>query len=452
MKIIKIKVYGKQEKEEPIDSSERFNNILKETLGLKDEKEMNESLSLFNANWVHIINNYDKYKNFLIYGDVQSGKTLNLIYVINHLFENDKLDIVFYLTGSTNDILFQNQDRFTDTFKKISNDIATYINSNLNCDNLILDLQRKKKVIISSIKQKVRSISIVDIINALPPSTKILIVDDEADDYTISNDIIKIYKSIETNNLKKISITASPFYNIYKFDDYDYYKVLKSPNNYCGINKFDNKNFYVMNDPNWEKIVFRAFLYWICITASLGLKDSQFLLNIELEKEDHWLIKKYIRKTLDDFKKTKNLPKLILEYYPRFHKDIDKISNFICNLNFDIIKTLNSDSDEELSNKNFEILIGGKNLSRGITFKNLLVEVMVNMGKKISAGTLIQRARWFGYRNKMLEHMMIFVNDNVINAYNEIKDLILWTKKYDIYERNYLNKFNACNYEYIKIK
>lgn len=67
-----------------------------------------------------------------------------------------------------------------------------------------------------------------------------------------------------------------------------------------------------------------------------------------------------------------------------------------------------------------EIIIGADKIQRGITFKNLRVTFMPRVAVNAVADTILQRARWFGYRNELSEFITIFLNIRLINLFNDL--------------------------------
>jgi hypothetical protein len=64
------------------------------------------------------------------------------------------------------------------------------------------------------------------------------------------------------------------------------------------------------------------------------------------------------------------------------------------------------------------LVIGGNKISRGVTFDNLVVEIITAKSEK--ADTTLQRARWFGYREiNLLKNMNIIMEDAVYKSFIE---------------------------------
>lgn len=447
--MIEIKV-REFEYEKNSSLSEKYLSLLKEQLHISSD-ELKKLSKMLKNNSENIVSNFERFNSFLLYGDVQSGKTNNLANIIVELFENKKINLVIYLTGSQNDLMDQNQSRFLELFESLGNEFKIFPNRDLESEYLEAQL-KKNYVIINSLKTNKRLEELQEKLQSISAKNNILIIDDEADDYSLSSKSMKISRElISRNNIKYLSITASPFSNLaFNSSFYDYFYVLESPSEYCGINDFKNK-YRIENKKNLN--ISKGFIFWLHQTMSLGLTDSQYLVNTLNTKGDHEKIRSHLIEIWREFKSNFSLfERQIMQYVPELSAHAGNIHNFMQTLNEDNFLISNSESKNFVRNKGFEIIVGGLKLSRGITYKNLLVESMVNMGSSIKAGTLIQRARWFGYRKKTIDDMIIFVDDNVNSALKEIEDLIVWTKKYHINdERKYKKIFDEINYQHIKL-
>jgi hypothetical protein len=70
------------------------------------------------------------------------------------------------------------------------------------------------------------------------------------------------------------------------------------------------------------------------------------------------------------------------------------------------------------------IIIGGHLVSRGYTFEKLYTTVMFNEPKeKNAADTLLQRARWFGYRNEIINDLSVYISEKTLHSFEECLDL-----------------------------
>lgn len=221
-------------------------------------------------------------KRGLVVGDVQSGKTANYLALINMAYDYG-YKIVVLLAGMTdslriqtqkrtdtgvigaisdtigNDIVYcgvgeYNEDHYAVPFTNQENDFAKFIQKNLNAaisdfkKPVVLVVKKNKSILESVIKQLQSALKDFD-------SSSILIIDDEADNASISTapagkDPTTINKCIRTIFNKfpiasYVGFTATPFANIFinpedSDDDFldlfpaDFIVQLHAPGNYFG--------------------------------------------------------------------------------------------------------------------------------------------------------------------------------------------------------------------------
>ncbi|MCQ2375683.1 MAG: Z1 domain-containing protein [Salinivirgaceae bacterium] len=90
---------------------------------------------------------------------------------------------------------------------------------------------------------------------------------------------------------------------------------------------------------------------------------------------------------------------------------------------------------ESEKTKLHKIFIGGDLLQRGLTFPNLLVSYFTRFAKNGgNMDTTLQRARWFGYRNKYLDLCKIFTTDEIAKEFTALADIEddLWEQFEDV--------------------
>lgn len=68
------------------------------------------------------------------------------------------------------------------------------------------------------------------------------------------------------------------------------------------------------------------------------------------------------------------------------------------------------------------IVIGGDALSRGLTLEGLCVSYFSR--RSFAYDTLLQMGRWFGYRNRMLPFMKIWISDCLLEAFGYVSDAL----------------------------
>ena len=422
-------------------------NIIGNSLSI-DNKKLNKVIKILKYNTKPILNNWNKFSHFLLMGDVQSGKTNNLIYLSYKLFIQEKVDVIFYLTGTKNQLLSQNIERFFTTFTHFGDSFLVFRNKNI--DNKLLEKHLGSKIIISSLKTIYRLNKIEDLIKYNSKKIKYLIIDDEADEGSTSNDTFKIlYNITNYKNVKYLAITATPFRNLYKRQNfYDYFHILKSGITYQNLSSF-NKYLKVYQYDK-EQIIKNAFMDWIVKCSVLNKKHSQILFNIINLNKGHDRIFRILNSTLDAIKNDKYLKLVIDKKYQDKFENFEKIKAFVEKLMPNDFIINNGITNDEPKNQGHEVIIGGIKLSRGITYKNLVSEVMINVGNVIDPGTLIQRARWLGY-GKKYEEIDIYVNPIVKEAFIEAEDLIKMTKDFTL-DKEYKKIFNNKKYKRLKLK
>lgn len=416
---------------------------LKLPFGLEEE-----SRTTFKNNSEALLNSIHSHENILVYGDVQSGKTNNLIALIDKYMEVNKVNVILYLTGRLNEINLQNYKRFKSIlgnrpkFSVLPGMLENHEDVPIIEHNKISE---GSTLILSALNRPNKVDEFIKMIESYNYS--FLIVNDEADENNFSkkglDNFKKIKKLFKQYGGKQISITASPYNNLTS-DIYDDYLVLETTGAYTGIDKFNIQAI----DESEENLFKFLLVEWAL--SSFGKEQSQFLINLSVWKDDHKIVNQKVKDALlfltQPFVKEK-----ILEEYP---EDIARhINSMLVNVkvNNQIIIS-NSDNKDNLgrAQNGFYVIIGGNNLSRGVTFENIDLE-FIEAKKGINAGTLLQRARWCGYRNN-LDNMKIFGNSYAIRGFKELERLNEITKKYDFGTDNYFEMVKDQNFKVIKIK
>ncbi len=107
-----------------------------------------------------------------------------------------------------------------------------------------------------------------------------------------------------------------------------------------------------------------------------------------------------------------------------------KLKNWKKNIKI-LVDNSNNKNDKEaqkfLNHKKDIVIIGADKIQRGITFEKLRLVFMPRLAVEATADTILQRARWFGYRGDMFEYMTIFLPNRLkwlFNSYVDIKEEI----------------------------
>lgn len=401
-------------------------------LDLDDEKSA-KARNLYIKNTYMLLESLQVNSNILVNGEVQSGKTNNIILTAASINASEKYDIIIYLTGRLNTINEQNHSRFFDIFSEFKNEyiITKVINPDRLGESLIDILKLGKTAVLNMLKDPAKIKSLVKLLEDYGLS--FILINDEGDDSSLSEKGKEVMNKISNlkNRKRIITITASPYENLEYEDYYDDYLILESSEFYTGIEKF---NYIPIDDDIEDEEIIKSIIDdWI--KKSIGVENTQLLINRTVNTDFHKNISDMVREYLEDLKMLSN------------DKDVKKfVSRVLFN---DWVEISNREFviDKEGGN---QIIIGGHNLSRGVTYKYLTHQLLFSDSIKTKAGTLIQRARWCGYRQT--ENVKIYMTPNLINGFKELIDLQEWTKNYKIGQRNYKEKFKGKKYSNIKLK
>ena len=267
-------------------------------------------------------------------------------------------------------------------------------------------------------------------------NVKILVIDDESDygstnnkndsESRIYSNIKKIYEIIDIGYI--LYVTATPFANIVSRNSFDMFPnniiCWSTPKEYTGLKFFNEhkNNIYeiinVTKDDDltieiWNSLDYFIKTYIENYNDLSKLDEISLLYNIDLNCDNHEKIKTILEKRIKYIKNnTKSYCKNI------FNNDLKNFQLLQQIINEEIqILILNKNTNSNFQKKKVNFYIGGNLISRGNTFKNLIVEFFVNVSKsKISIDTLLQRCRWFGYRLDIYKYMKIYINQKTMDA------------------------------------
>ena len=413
-----------------------FKAYIKSLEYVKDNN-IDNILEFYIKNNNKIINSNNK--SILIKGEVQSGKTNNIIYLIDKLSE--KADYIIYLSGSLNELNEQNKNRIQKSLFFLK---YKYFNVNMNRnsfdENQIYKFKKESpnsKIFFFGIKNKDYLNNIYESIYNYDNKSKIIIFDDESDYFNISKEqIILKKKLINSNNVVRyISITATPYQNLYKNQElYNEFIVYESHDKYMGINNFLDK--YKNIDGYNEKDILNAMVYKVSKN-----NEGIILWNVDKRKHIHSLEEKKIKRMLIELKQEKE----------KFSKQF-KLSNLDKNNYFEALDIfsrnrfiINSNHKLDVIGK-YAIFIGRNKMARGITYQNLICEY-INMNPKFfNPSVIMQASRWFGTRDT--NKMNIYMNYKLIQAYKECLILEHKTNSFLIND-SYIELYNSLDFKFL---
>lgn len=436
-----------------------------DTQDIKEEISDTHNITsdFYRTNVNNIFSNNENEK-ILCVGQVQSGKTQNIINAIKESFYEQEYDFVIFFAGITNLLLSQTISRLNREFDNL-NDVKIITNfsrieSYLNINNKVIIPILKAS---DSVSQLYKSLDNIDLSNK-----KVLIIDDECDyaSLNISKEgSSRIYSLIyfilnRIHSGKLIFFTGTPFANIVnnKSNELRIDRIVNLVNydQYCGLKKFNLSNCYISFDisknvNNIDEInLEKTIALWLIGTSIALLNNSEYkselLINVYIENKYQKSIFDnsmacfklfYNRIDTNDFNDYIN--NLISNYYSEF-EDIkfidlkDKFKTIIeslfdnsrNNINEKLVLLNNSNVNKYISGKHqFTFIVSGFMASRGFTFENLTTVLFLNAPEnKVAIDTLLQRCRWFGNRENRIRYMKIITNQQIINALKKAEDYI----------------------------
>lgn len=361
-------------------------------------------------------------EKILAIGQVQSGKTR---FMIDKSFEalKSSFDLAIILGGTNRNLLYQTQVRFNDM--NVSNEFTLIDTSEKNYEGI-----PKNKTIVVCLKGKDSLEKLLRSLNNTVNSNEksVIIFDDESDfgsinissgkkPSTINKLIGEIYDYFETVTF--VSVTATPFADVLSnsVNNFNRAHVIKPNSEYTGSDFFlKNNDIYTLReDLDDLKILKSMIVEHIKRVYKFGKVESQMLINNSLDTFDHVKMWQKVKGILDS----------IYTFYEMFKLNREHLS---------IVEEMNENLyivNQEWNTINLKgkhsIVIGGALVSRGYTFENLITTVLSNepQGKQ-SADTLLQRARWFGYRknNELYKYMKVYLTSKTYNSLIECNELV----------------------------
>ena len=456
---------------------------LEELVSEDNHKKTNANLDnnqeYYNFNLKNIFSDFKEYgkQRIICIGNVQSGKTANIINVIREA-SNRGVHLVIFFGGNTEVLRSQSETRLDilnneGRIKVLGKHVSTDLNYYLSGSYTYVITVMKNKDSFDKIFESLNNENLKD--------KKIILIDDECDYGSVNTSTLgvssyhkKIYDIYERlYNVTLMSFTATPFANIINskdlFNSIDTPKivVLKNSNDYCGLSEFNknydtcymyrysNKNSHDINK-NYENSINDSFMIYLYESArkwhdngykSIEDFQTQMLINIDSENKLHLRAYKMLINFLKDkFTRMENRKLVLLKefrsvfinnkkphmfdedmYQEFYFEKIIALVKYIINNYKESIIILNSSDEHEKelfynTNIKHKIIIGGVLLSRGVTFENLIVELILNYPNKyITIDTLLQRARWFGYRKNNMKYMKIIMTEELIQVFYYIE-------------------------------
>ncbi|EMU3751702.1 Z1 domain-containing protein [Neisseria gonorrhoeae] len=389
-------------------------------------------------------------QNVLLLGNVQSGKTAQVLGVLSALADDGDHKVFLYLTTDSVDL----QDQ---TVKRAKANLKNFIVLSEADDRSFMEVMKAENPILVVIKKNARVLKRWRNLFASQSSLKgypLVIVDDEADAASLNTNSDKPAKDASTinkllNDIKNsccqslfIQLTATPQSLLLQHEESDwqpeFIHFFEAGEKYIGGNfVFSNPPSYIvrfidselddMKDESGEiaEGAKQALLSFLITCAEFALCDKancNFALHPSYKIQDHQAFSKKIQAFLNDLVQAVNNGEDLAGSFKESYLDLQKTKPDIHHfdeiyekltalLENKQISTLvvNSQTETDFDlEKGFNIIIGGNVIGRGLTIPKLQTVYYSRTAKKPNADTFWQHSRIFGYdRDKSLLRLYI---------------------------------------------
>ena len=428
----------------------------------------------------------NKNNNMLLVGKVQSGKTSNLEMFTALALDNGYNMVVIY-GGYDNTLLSQTKDRFTKTFDipnytDYSEKSPVIFSSDDSAKLLAVDdeiiedlLISEKPIFIISMKRPVAMNKVNDLLDRIDKTElKAFIIDDEGDQASLNTEKDKKLDSSPTYdsicNMKNhlgdplyLSVTATPQALVF-LDEYSKLRpasirVITPGKGYCGADAYhlydddvieiiDEEDQNDLSNGKFANSLREAIRHYIISSAIMHLRGchtSEMIVHSHRNVSDHdsiyRMIDAYIQMLKDminynDLESLETVKKEFEEAYKKMFKEevinqyeFDNVWNiiikYIVKRVYVILKNSTGQVTQALEEmRRHKIYIGGDLLQRGVTFPNLVTTYFSRWAKDGgNMDTNLQRARWFGYREKYIDICKIFTTSEISREFTNLSEI-----------------------------
>ena len=408
-------------------------------------------------------------QNVLLLGNVQSGKTAQVLGILSALADDGDHKVFLYLTTDSVDLQEQ-------TVKRAKDNLKNFIVLSENDDRSFIQVMKANNPILVVIKKNARVLKRWRNLFASQNSLKgypLVIVDDEADAASLNTNSDKPAKDASTinkllNDIKNsccqslfIQLTATPQSLLLQHEKSDwqpeFIHFFEAGEKYIGGNfvfsdppsyivRFIDSELDDMKDESGEiaEGAKQALLSFLITCAEFALCDKtncNFALHPSYKIQDHQAFSKKIQAFLNDLVQAVNngedLAGSFKESYwdlqktkpdiHHFDKIYEKLTVLLENKQISTL-VVNSQTEADFDlEKGFNIIIGGNVIGRGLTIPKLQTVYYSRTAKKPNADTFWQHSRIFGYdRDKSL--LRLYIPSDVYHFFvqlNQANNLII---------------------------
>jgi hypothetical protein len=353
--------------------------------------------------------------------------------------------------------------------------------SNFNVHNLDNFFDKGRKLIVCSLKHHSRINHLVNLLSGTKYSKDLsIIIDDEGDDVSqntkkgkfklqpersSTNDaLVKLKNSLCRNNYLSVTATPQASMLLQKYQDLapSFANLIVPGESYTGLEYFHdpNNNYLIHKIDDYENFIeknttpvsfYKSLAYFI-----IGGYERKFLENnsfkhsmmIHSAKEiinqgniykkiktildvlrnsfkqgeisDNSIIKNFYNYFLQVFNEEKQRLRLVdkpEEYFKKILSIVPDIETILLNSQQEV-----DNLNDKIKYFNYFIVIGGDMLDRGLTIDGLAVSYFTRETKKgkSQADTMMQRARWFGYKKQYIKFCKVYTTEKNIQIFENL--------------------------------
>jgi hypothetical protein len=274
-----------------------------------------------------------------------------------------------------------------------------------------------------------------------------------------------------------LSVTATPQANIF-LNEYselrpDSIRLIEPGEGYCGAecyHLYDDEAVQVISDEDHEdldngilpssiKMAINYFFVASAIMKKRGKKSSDMIIHAYRENVHQAAIYNLVHSYIEDFRnfiehedincidaKMLELNECYKRYIPlsaqaafNFGNLKDDIKDVVCRTYLILKNVAGKATQSNESLRKHKIYIGGDLLQRGVTFPNLVTTYFTRWAKDGgNMDTNLQRARWFGYREKYIDICKLFTTKDIAREFTNLAEIEtdLWEQFYLIQSRD----------------
>lgn len=448
--------------------------------------------------------------NMLLVGKVQSGKTSNLELFTALAFDNG-FNLVIIYGGYDNTLLSQTTNRFRETFDipndtNYSDDAPVVFSSDdsnqlLSVDDEIIEdlLEAQKPIFLISMKRPAAMRKVNELLARIDKcNLKAFIIDDEGDQASLNtkkNKAVDASATYEQIVIMKdhlqdplyLSVTATPQALIF-LDQYsrlkpDSIRLIEPGKGYCGADVyhlFDSDTIEIIDDEDQQELsdgtmpvslknALKHYVIASAIMSKQGEQKSDMIIHSHRNVSDHDMIYRLVHAYIENLKELLQYDDvdsltLIKKQYEQayaklFSEEIrtqypfDELWDVICRKILKRVYVILKNSTGQVTQANeglrkHRIYIGGDLLQRGVTFPKLVTTYFSRWAKDSgNMDTNLQRARWFGYREKYIDLCKIFTSETISREFTNLAEI-----ETDLWEQFYAIQSHEMNIDDILIR